>query len=857
MNTPSSSQLKFWKNLADKYIDWIEPYKTVLDESRAPFYKWFKEGQLNISALCIDRHLPQRANQTAILYDSEVGRTKLITYKLLSKKVNQLANLLKSLGVKKGDRVIIYMPMIPEAQYAMLACARIGAVHSVVFGGFSAEVLAERIIDTGAKLAITADGATRNGSFYMLKPTLDAALQTSAAAAICKTVVVVEHNKQPIEYLVGRDISYNQQINRQSGHCVAQPMSAEDPLFILYTSGSTGKPKGILHTHAGYILWAQYTMQTVFQLEEGDIFWCTADIGWITGHTYTTYGPLALGGTTLLFEGVPFYPDAGRYWSNIEKYKVTQFYTAPTALRMLRKFGPDMPTKYDLTSLKILGSVGEPIDPETWQWYYQTVGNNKCPIVDTWWQTETGGHAISPIPHKTKLIPGCATQPLPGIAAQILRHDGTAADIGEKGRLCITQPWPAMFRDVWGDHKRYLSYFDQISSHKKPVYFSGDGGFVDKDGNIHITGRVDDVLNISGHRIGAAEVEAALAGHPNIAESAIVGQPDAIKGERIFAFIVLKSSDKPAILRQELIDQINNLLKLDIGPFISVANLAIVPGLPKTRSGKVLRRILRSVANNKPVTQDISTLDNPNIVDEIRNIFNPRIALPIGYEGKLSKFDPEVAKDLAVLMGSLNEKWKDLTVTQKMLEPVFDSAKLFQLVIVEEHNGQPTVVGAANVSILQNSMDKQLRPVHQPTLWLDSMVAHPDVRGKGIGSRLWQQIIKIGKENGIKKLQFTSNACRIDAHAFYKAMGANQLGEVTMQKVKSKSLSLAANANNSQEVCDTAFEIMSGKFGIVFLDPNKKTPAVSSGLETTKFFKKSNPKISEDYYTVYFDVDVA
>ncbi len=608
-----------WAKLAREKINWFRLFDKTLDESDAPFYKWFTGGKLNVSYQCIDRHLQKRKNKAAIIWEGDNGEKRVITYLELYKEVNRFANLLKSLGVKKGERVVIYMPMIPEAAFAMLACARIGAIHSVVFGGFSAEALKDRILDAEAKIVITADGAYRKGSPYMLKPTVDKALEN---INIVEKVLVVERNHEDISWVENRDLSYNDLIQNQPSECEPEIMDSEDPLFLLYTSGSTGKPKGVQHSQAGYILWAQLTMEWVFDIKENDTYWCTADIGWITGHTYIVYGPLAAGATTIMFEGVPTYPDAGRAWKMIEDYRVNQFYTAPTAIRLLHKLDPEAPKRYDLNSLRILGTVGEPIDPAAWKWYYEVVGNNKCSIVDTWWQTETGGHMITPLPAATPIKPGSATFPLPGIFAEIIDENGNRMPQNEKGLLCITKPWPSMIRTIWKDPERFVkSYFSTAKKDGKPVYFSGDGAIYDKEGYIWITGRVDDVINVSGHRLGTAEIEAAIQNHPHVAEVAVVGRPDEIKGESIFAYIVLKEDENLAE-ELELMKDINELIKKEIGSIAKVDSFAFVPGLPKTRSGKIMRRLLRAIAKGEEITQDTSTLENPVIVEEIIKVVN-------------------------------------------------------------------------------------------------------------------------------------------------------------------------------------------------------------------------------------------
>lgn len=605
----------FWGSYAKEKLEWMVPFTNVLDESNAPFVKWFEGGKLNVSVQCIDRHLNSRKNKAAIIFEGDRGDKQIITYLELYYNVNKFANLLKNeFGVKKGDRVVIYMPMIPEAAYAMLACARIGAIHSIVFGGFSAEALKDRIIDAEARVVITSDGAFRKDKPYMLKPVVDEALKGETPV---KKVLVVQRNGEDVTWVAGRDYSYNELIKHQSVTCAPEVMDAEDPLFLLYTSGSTGKPKGVQHNQAGYILWAQMTMEWVFDVKENDTYWCTADVGWITGHTYIVYGPLAMGATTIMFEGVPTYPDAGRPWKMVEEYKVNQFYTAPTAIRVLHKTGEHEPAKYDLSSLKVLGTVGEPIDPPAWKWYYEAIGGGKCAIVDTYWQTETGGHIVSPLPGATPIKPACATFPLPGIMAEILDENGVKSEVGEKGFMCVTRPWPSMIRNIWGDNERFVkSYFGDVKKDGKPVYFTGDGAFYDEQGYITITGRTDDVINVSGHRMGTAEVEAAIKKHPNVAEVAVVGKPHEIKGEGIFAYIVLKS-DSGIADEVEEVKAINKVIQKEIGNIALCDDVVFVTGLPKTRSGKIMRRILRSIAKGEEITQDTSTLEDPSVVATI------------------------------------------------------------------------------------------------------------------------------------------------------------------------------------------------------------------------------------------------
>ena len=608
----------FWDSFAKEKITWTKPYTKVLDESNMPFVRWFEGGELNVSEQCIDRHLKDKADKVAILFEGELGDIQKITYRQLSINVNKTANLLRNrYSIKKGDRIVIYMPMIPEAAFMMLACARIGAIHSIVFGGFSSDALRDRIIDAKAKIVITADGACRRGKPYLLKPTVDEAFDKGGCDSVNK-VLVVKRNNENINLVDGRDEIYNDLIENESEICEAEVMQSEDPLFLLYTSGSTGKPKGIVHSQAGYILWAQMTMEWVFDIKDSDIYWCTADVGWITGHTYIVYGPLAAGATTVMYEGTPLYPDAGRWWKMIEELKITQFYTAPTAIRMLHKVGNYEPNKYDLSSLRVLGTVGEPINPEAWDWYHEKVGGGTRPIVDTWWQTETGGHMISPLPGATPLQAGCATLPVPGIMAEVIHEDGTPTKIGEKGLLCITRPWPSMIRGVWGDEERFKkAYFGDCAKDSKAVYFSGDAAMIDEKGYITITGRTDDVMNVSGHRIGSAEIEASIGDFYLVAESAVIGEPHPIKGESLCAFVILNSSQHTEY--KDIAKNINNIIQTKVGSFAKCDRFIFVPGLPKTSSGKIMRRILRLIAVGKEITQDISTLEDPSVVEDIIN----------------------------------------------------------------------------------------------------------------------------------------------------------------------------------------------------------------------------------------------
>ena len=610
---------KFWSDRAKEKIEWFSPFTRVLNDDNPPFYRWFEGGKLNVSYQCIDRHLKEKKNKVALIFEGEMGDSKVITYRKLYTEVNKTANLLKNhFDIKKGDRVVLYMPMIPEVAFVMLACARIGAIHSVVFGGFSPEALRDRIKDTGAKLVVTADGAFRKGKPYLLKPAVDKALEGGACPSV-KKVLVVTRNNEEISYVPGRDYSYNEMVVNESSNCDVEPMDSEDTLFLLYTSGSTGKPKGVQHSTAGYILYAQLTMEWVFDIKDSDTFWCTADVGWITGHTYLLYGPLACGATTIIYEGTLAYPNYGRWWKMIEEYRVDKFYTSPTAIRMLHSHAEHEPRNYDLNSIKLLGTVGEPINATAWKWFYEEIGGARCPIVDTWWQTETGGNMITPLPGATPIKPGCATLPLPGIWAEVLREDGTKTEVGEQGLLCITRPWPSMLRGIWGDSERYKeSYFSQVKKDGVPVYFSGDGAIVDELGYITITGRTDDVVNVSGHRIGTAEIESAIARHPKVAESACVSKLDSITGESLFAYIVLHDGISTSTAEElEMMKEINAILSKEIGNIAKLGEAVFVPGLPKTRSGKIMRRILKALARDEKITQDISTLEDPGVVEQI------------------------------------------------------------------------------------------------------------------------------------------------------------------------------------------------------------------------------------------------
>lgn len=604
---------KFWGEVG-KRLDWIEPFTIVKNTSFAydnVSIKWFEDGVLNVCANCVDRHLETRGDQTAIIWEGDDPTvSEHITYNQLHEHVSRLANGYKSLGVGKGDRVILYMPMIPEAAYAMLACARIGAVHSIVFGGFSPDALASRVTDCGAKLLVTADEGPRGGKNIPLKKNVDAALEISGDV----TTIVVKRTGGGPGNKAGRDHDYSELVASVSADCPVEPMNAEDPLFILYTSGSTGKPKGVLHTSGGYLTYAAMTHEYVFDYHDGDIYWCTADVGWVTGHSYIVYGPLANGAITLMFEGVPTYPDASRFWQVCEKHKVNQFYTAPTAIRALMAQGKEPVEKCDLSSLKVLGTVGEPINPEAWNWYNEVVGKGNCPIVDTWWQTETGGHMITPLPGATAAKPGSATTPFFGVQP-VLLEPTTGAEIDEtaaEGVLCIKDSWPGQMRTVYGDHERFVqTYFSDF----KGYYFTGDGCRRDADGYYWITGRVDDVINVSGHRMGTAEVESALVAHPMVSESAVVGYPHDVKGQGIYCYVTLNAGEEPS---DDLRVELRNWVRKEIGPIASPDLIQWAPGLPKTRSGKIMRRILRKIAEDDfGALGDTSTLADPSVVDNL------------------------------------------------------------------------------------------------------------------------------------------------------------------------------------------------------------------------------------------------
>ncbi|MEZ5653985.1 MAG: acetate--CoA ligase [Burkholderiaceae bacterium] len=611
----------FWAELARQELNWSKPFSEVLDDSNRPFYKWFADGELNVSANCLDRHMGTPVeNKVAIHFEADDGTVTSVTYKELLARVCRFANGLKSLGCQKGDRVIVYLPMSIEAVVAMQACARLGLTHSVVFGGFSAKSLLERIVDAGATLVITADEQCRGGKSIPLKPAVDEALAMGGCEAV-RNVVVYQRTGGKVAWNEGRDVWMHDIEKGQADSCEPVAVGAEHPLFILYTSGSTGKPKGVQHSSAGYLLHASLTMQWTFDIRDDDVFWCTADVGWVTGHTYVCYGPTMVGATQIVFEGVPTYPNAGRFWEMIQRHQVSVFYTAPTAIRALVKASqtsPDhAPAKYDLSSLRLLGTVGEPINPEAWIWYYEQVGGSRCPIVDTWWQTETGGHMITPLPGVHALKPGSCTMPLPGLAVSIVDETGTDVELGKGGILVIKKPWPSMIRTIWGDPERFKkAYFPDDFQGR--YYLAGDGASRDPEGYYWIMGRIDDVLNVSGHRLGTMEIESALVSNSLVAEAAVVGRPDATTGEAVCAFVVLKGARPSGEEGQKIANELRNWVAKEIGPIAKPKDIRFGDNLPKTRSGKIMRRLLRSIARGEEITQDVSTLENPAILDQLK-----------------------------------------------------------------------------------------------------------------------------------------------------------------------------------------------------------------------------------------------
>jgi len=606
----------FWGRLAREHVLWHQPFTQVLDESKAPFFKWFADGKLNASYNSLDRHLKTQPDKIAIIFEADDGKITKVTYQELYRRVCMMANGLKSLKIKKGDRVIIYMPMSIEVVVAMQACARIGAIHSVVFGGFSAKSLQDRIIDAGAIAVLTADEQMRGGRAIALKAAVDEALTLGGCDSI-KNVVVYKRTGSKVQWDAQRDVWLHDLVKGQADSCEPEWVEAEHPLFILYTSGSTGKPKGVQHSTGGYLLMTILTMKWTFDYKPTDVFWCTADVGWVTGHSYVCYGPLAVGATEIMFEGVPTYPDAGRFWKVIQDHKVTVFYTAPTAIRSLIKAGSDLPKNYDLKSLRILGTVGEPINPEAWMWYYNTVGQQRCPIVDTWWQTETSAHMITPLPGVHALKPGSCTMPLPGIMAAVVDETGQDVDKGKGGILVIKRPWPGIIRTIWGDPERFKSnYFPE--DFKGKFYLAGDGASRDEHGYFRIMGRIDDVLNVAGHRLGTMEIESALVANPIVAEAAVVSRPDDVTGEAVVAFVVLKLARPTGDDAKKIVKQLQDWVGKEIGPIAKPKDIRFGDNLPKTRSGKIMRRLLRDIAKGKEITQDVSTLENPSILEQLK-----------------------------------------------------------------------------------------------------------------------------------------------------------------------------------------------------------------------------------------------
>jgi acetyl-CoA synthetase len=625
----------FWAELAREELHWQTPFTVTLDDSEAPNYRWFSDGRLNVSYNCLDVHLDQHGDKTALIFEGEPGDVRRVSYRELHTEVCRFANALKALGVGHGDRVIIYMPLVPEVVVAMHACNRIGAIHSVVFGGFSAVALKDRIEDTGAKLVITADGGWRGGNVIELKAATDKAL--SGGCPTVERVIVYRRTDKPVPMDPDRDVWWHEVVDGVSSECEPEWVDAEHPLFLLYTSGSTGKPKGIQHSTGGYLLGAKVTTQWVFDLRADDVYWCTADVGWITGHTYVAYGPLAAGATVVLYEGGPMFPDGGRIWKICQDHGVTIFYTAPTAIRALMKLGDELPAKYDLRHLRLLGSVGEPINPEAWMWYHKVIGAERCPIVDTWWQTETGATLISPLPGVTATKPGSCTQPLPGIDVDIVDDNGKpvkGADAG--GYLVIKKPWPSMLRTLWRDNERYISaYWEKF---KQGYYVAGDSAHRDKDGYYWIMGRIDDVLNVAGHRLGTMEVESALVAHPRVAEAAVVGKPHEIKGESVFAFVVFRG-ERPTGDTTALVKELRDWVAEQLGAIAKPDDIRFADNLPKTRSGKIMRRLLKAVARGEEITQDVSTLENPGILDQLRGVESDGTATPVAAEPVVTERD--------------------------------------------------------------------------------------------------------------------------------------------------------------------------------------------------------------------------
>ena len=642
----ASDYVGFWADLAAAEIDWHRPFTVPLDDSRAPNFRWFTDGQLNVSHNCLDVHLARRGDKVAVIFEGEPGDVRKLTYAQLHQDVCQFANALKAQGIGRGDRVVIYMPLIPEAIVSMQACARIGAVHSVVFGGFSANAVKDRIEDAGAKIVITADAGWRGGHAVELKAAVDKALSEGCKSV--QRVIVYRRTGTPCQMRAGRDIWWHDAISGKPLTCDPEWVDAEHPLFLLYTSGSTGKPKGIQHCSGGYLLNAKLTTKWCFDLKDDDIYWCTADVGWVTGHTYVVYGPLAAGATVFMYEGAPTFPDGGRFWKMCQTHGVSIFYTAPTAIRALMKLGDAVPGKYDLRKLRVLGSVGEPINPEAWMWYHREIGAERCPIIDTWWQTETGAAMMAPIPGVTATKPGSCTKPLPGIFADIVDEDGRpvkTADAG--GYLVIKRPWPSMLRTIWGDNERYIkTYWEKF---KNRYYVAGDSARRDKDGYYWIMGRIDDVLNIAGHRLGTMEIESALVAHPKVAEAAVVSKPHDIKGESAFAYVVLNVPRPQGAAAKALIDELRGWVGDQLSPIAKPDEIRLTDNLPKTRSGKIMRRLLRAVARGEEITQDMSTLENPAILDQLRGLAAAPAAKAAAAPRKAAKKAPKKAVKKAAM----------------------------------------------------------------------------------------------------------------------------------------------------------------------------------------------------------------
>jgi acetyl-CoA synthetase len=634
----------FWADLAVANIEWHRAFTVPLDDARAPNYRWFTDGQLNVSYNCLDVHLAERGGKTAIIFEGESGDSRKLTYAQLHREVCRFANALKAKGIERGDRVVIYMPLIPEVLIAMHACARIGAVHSVVFGGFSANAVKDRIEDAGARLVITADGGWRGGAAIELKRAVDKALAEGCATV--QSVIVYRRTGNPCEMRFDRDVWWHDAVADEGDSCDPEWVDAEHPLFLLYTSGSTGKPKGIQHSSAGYLLNAKLSTQWTFDLKDSDVYWCTADVGWITGHTYLAYGPLALGATVLMYEGAPTFPDGGRFWKICETHGVSIFYTAPTAIRALMKLGDKIPAQYDLSKLRLLGSVGEPINPEAWMWYHRVIGRRRCPIVDTWWQTETGSIMMTPIPGVTSTKPGSCTRPLPGIFADIVDEDGRPVKTpGGGGYLVIKRPWPSMLRTIWNDNNRYVStYWEKFQNR---YYVAGDSANRDKDGCYWIMGRIDDVLNVAGHRLGTMEIESALVAHPKVAEAAVVSRAHEIKGESVFAYVVLNVARPEGPAARSLTDELRAWVGEELSPIAKPDEICLTDGLPKTRSGKIMRRLLRAIARGEEITQDMSTLENPAILDQLRGEASSNATVEAAAKPKARVRSPAKAKPAA------------------------------------------------------------------------------------------------------------------------------------------------------------------------------------------------------------------